>query len=147
MTAKELARKGAHVILTARDNQKGLQTVADIRAEIGSNAKIENYILDLSSMENVKNFTTTFLKTDLSIDILVLNAGIMIPPFTLTADDIESQFGVNYLSHFLLVQLLLPRLVESKARVVHVSSKAHETSYSNGISFDDINSEKAYNRV
>ena len=147
VSARELARKGAHVIVAARNSAKGLSAVDEIRQAVGKSASVEFLQLDLSSMQSVKDFSVNYLSKGLKTDILLLNAGIMIPPFELTADNIESQFGTNHIGHFLLFQLLLPNLKESKTRVVHVSSLAHKHTYSSGIDFANINNPQTYNRV
>ena len=174
VSARDLARKGCHgkrvvmfqwvcfyitlyrlnmfylcviVILAARSESKGRQAVKDILEDIGQHSKVEYMNLDLSSMNSVQKFSREYLAKELPTDILMLNAGIMVPPFELTEDGIESQFGTNHVGHFLLFNLLLPNLKNSKTRVVHVSSLAHTSSYSKGIDFENINNEAAYNRM
>ena len=78
------------------------------------------------------------------LDMLVLNAGVMMCPYSETADGLEMQFGTNHIGHFFLVQQLMPLLEESHARVVTVSSSAHEMPYSGGIQFDQLDNNKGY---
>jgi retinol dehydrogenase-12 len=124
VTATELARAGAHVILACRSAAKTEPVVADIRAETGSD-KVEFAALDLASLASVRTCAGDFLRRDLPLHILVNNAGLA-GQRGLTADGFELTFGVNHLGHFLLTRLLLERLEASApARVVTVSSKAH----------------------
>ena len=82
--------------------------------------------LDLASLNSVYNFCKQFMGKGLNIDYLINNAGVMaLPQYTETNDGYEKQFQVNHLSHFYLTHLLLPKLKESKARVISVSSTAH----------------------
>jgi NAD(P)-dependent dehydrogenase (short-subunit alcohol dehydrogenase family) len=104
-------------------------------------------VLDLSSLESILNFATQFTTQFATLDMLILNAGIMFSEFSLTSDGYESQWGTNHLGHFFLVERLLPLLISSHARVVTVSSSAHKMPYSNGIEFDQLQSDKNYNRV
>lgn len=78
------------------------------------------------------------------MDILVLNAGVMMCPYSETTDGVEMQFGTNHLGHFHLVQELMPALEESHARVVTVSSNAHEMGYPGGIKFNQLTNSDGY---
>jgi NAD(P)-dependent dehydrogenase (short-subunit alcohol dehydrogenase family) len=130
VTARELARKGAKVIVAARNDVKGNDAVKRIKAEIGDDTVggklIEFMKLDLSSFAEVKKFAKAFSHKNLNVDILILNAAIVTPQFVLSVDGLETQIATNSISNFLLVKLLLPIIVRSKARVVSVSSGAHE---------------------
>eukprot|EP01035_Chromulina_nebulosa_P017845 gene17845-23458_t len=135
ITARELANKGAYVIGTARDYKKSKVATESINSHIKSskyNGKVDFLELDLASFQSVKSFTIDLLKfiDNKPIDIVILNAGVMFPPFQLTVDNFELQIGTNHLGHFLLVKLLIDHLVQSKARIVHVSSLAHYFPYS-----------------
>jgi NAD(P)-dependent dehydrogenase (short-subunit alcohol dehydrogenase family) len=142
-TAKALAEKGGHVIMACRNVDKATKAKEKIEQEI-TDAKLEIMELDLSDFDSVRNFATSFNSKFKQLDILINNAGIMIPPYSKTKDGFESQFQVNYLSHFLLTGLLLDALRNSQSsRVVTLSSLAHK----NGdIHFDDLNFEKKYDR-
>lgn len=123
MTARELARVGARVILACRNLDKGNAAAA------GMTGEVEVRKLDLQSLASVREFADGIA----DLDVLINNAGIMAVPFALTADGFESQIGTNHLGHFALTNLLLPRISD---RVVTVSSLMHLTGY---ISIKDLN--------
>ncbi len=137
--ALELARHGAHVLLGARNRDKGEAALARLRQQApGTSAELA--LLDMASLHSVRSFVGAF---DRPLDVLINNAGVMaLPKRELTEDGFERQFGTNHLGHFALTGLLLPRLLETAApRVVTVSSLAHR----NGkIAFDDLQGEKNY---
>ena len=124
VTALELARRGAHVVLTARSRERG-QPVADaIRAATG-NARVEVHALELGNLRRVRESAAALLAAGRPIHVLINNAGLA-GQRGLTDDGFELQFGVNHLGPFLFTTLLLDRLRESgPARVVTVASKAH----------------------
>ncbi|KAL5487320.1 hypothetical protein EMCRGX_G019909 [Ephydatia muelleri] len=141
-TAVDLARRGARVILACRSEEKGEEAVVEVRARSG-NDKVVFRRLDLASLESVRQFASSILEEEPTIDILINNAGVMACPYAKTEDGFEMQFGVNHLAHFLLTNLLLDRLKEAPtARIVNVSSIAYRRA--KGINFDDLNSEKSY---
>lgn len=141
--AKVLAGKNARVIIGCRSTEKAKQAKKDILAEHG-NADVSIVKLDLGSLKSVKQAAAKVSK-EARLDILINNAGIMIPPYELTEDGFESQFGVNHLGPFALTGLLLNKLGETPgSRVVSTSSIAHKRGK---IYFDDINAEKKYNAV
>ena len=149
--AKEFARKGAHVTLACRNMEKARSAMDEIVAEIPG-ASVEIMALDLASLDSVRQFATAFNAKHDRLDILVNNAGIMMVPYSETAEGFESQFGVNHLAHFALTGLLLePLLATPGARVVTISSNAHERGrmdfedlgFQNGNSYDRS---VAYNR-
>jgi NAD(P)-dependent dehydrogenase (short-subunit alcohol dehydrogenase family) len=123
VTARELARAGAHVVLAVRDTSKGNDAAAGIRGEV------EVRRLDLQDLSSVGEFADGIS----GLDVLVNNAGVMAVPFALTKDGFESQIGTNHLGHFALTNLLLPKLTD---RVVTVSSMMHRMGY---ISLRDLN--------
>ncbi|MDT8911317.1 oxidoreductase [Amycolatopsis sp. PS_44_ISF1] len=130
VTARELAAKGARVVLAVRDPEKGRQAAATMTGEV------EVRQLDLADLASVRAFAEGCTEP---IDVLVNNAGIMIPPLRRTADGFESQFGTNHLGHFALTNRLLPRI---RRRIVTVSSIGHRAG---SIDFSDLNWErKAY---
>ncbi|CAF2992074.1 unnamed protein product [Rotaria sp. Silwood2] len=142
-TARALASTNAHVIITARDMNRGAQVVEDIKKTTKNN-QVEVMELDLTSLQSVRNFVNQFQARKLPINILICNAGIMACPYSKTVDGFESQFGVNHLAHFLLTTSLLPELKAGKpSRVIAVSSLANKRS---GIHWDDINWEKNYDK-
>lgn len=147
MTARELARKGAKVIVAARNAKKGEEAVERIKVELGDTPgarQIEFMSLDLSSFASVKLFADEFIQKDLALDMLILNAGVMAPAYGLTIDGFETQIGTNHFGHFLLVKCLTPLIKSSQARVVHVSSMLHAYSYPEGIRFDSFSSGEKY---
>lgn len=133
VTAAELAKRGAAVVLACRSQEKckvAQEAVAEAvrtAGRPGTAGTAECMSLDLSSFASVRSFVDAFAASHDRLDVLVNNAGIMIPPYTLTADGFESQFQVNHLSHYLLTRLLAPLLDKSPSpTVVNVSSLAGE---------------------
>jgi NAD(P)-dependent dehydrogenase (short-subunit alcohol dehydrogenase family) len=112
--ATALAAKGARVVLAVRNLDKGRAAAATMVGET------EVRRLDLASLESIRAFAGDW--GEQPIDLLINNAGIMIPPLTRTADGFELQFGTNHLGHFALTNMLLPRVT---GRVVTVASSAH----------------------
>jgi NAD(P)-dependent dehydrogenase (short-subunit alcohol dehydrogenase family) len=127
--AAALAHAGATVVLAVRDQAKGEAAAATITGTT------EVRPLDLASLDSVRAFAASW---EGGIDLLINNAGVMIPPLTRTADGFELQFGTNHLGHFALSNLLLPH-VAATGRVVTVSSDAHRAG---AIDFDDLNWER-----
>lgn len=141
--AKVLAGKGGRVIIGCRSMDKAAQARAQILADHPS-ADVDVVELDLASLASVKNAAEVVAKEP-RLDLLINNAGIMIPPYELTQDGFESQFGVNHLGPFALTGLLLHKLrATADARVVSTASIAHKRGR---IHFDDINAERGYNPV
>jgi NAD(P)-dependent dehydrogenase (short-subunit alcohol dehydrogenase family) len=142
VTARELARAGAAVVLACRDTGKGEQAAARIRDAVPG-AEIEVRELDLADLASVRAFAERLGAERDRIDLLINNAGVMAPPRRLTRDGFESQLGTNHLGHFALTGLLLGRLLAAAdPRVVTVSSGAHRFGK---IDFDDLQRERGYN--
>jgi NAD(P)-dependent dehydrogenase (short-subunit alcohol dehydrogenase family) len=144
VTARELARKGALVVLACRNLDKGRGALAEVeRAASGPAPELEE--LDLASLDSVRDFAERFKAKHDGLDLLINNAGVMAPPRRLTADGFELQLGTNHLGHFALTGLLLA-LMEGRedARVVTLSSNAHKTV--RGIAFDNLNGDRRYFR-
>jgi NAD(P)-dependent dehydrogenase (short-subunit alcohol dehydrogenase family) len=121
-TARELARKGAHVVMAVRDREKAAAARDSIAREIPG-ASLELVALDLGSLASVRAAADAILARHPVIDILVNNAGVMGIPYRETADGFEMQLGVNHLGPFALTALLAPVLLRSSgARVVSVTS-------------------------
>ena len=141
-TALALASKGAEVVLTGRNDKKGAEALARIRAAFPA-ARLSYETLDLGSLKSVAAFAARFAAAHDHLDVLVNNGGVMMPPTRqTTADGFELQFGTNYLSHFALTAQLLPLLTAAKApRVVNVASSAHNMGQ---INFDDLQGVKGY---
>jgi len=123
VTARELAGRGATIIMAVRTTSKGEAAARQMTGDI------EVRQLDLQDLSSVRAFADGVDK----VDVLINNAGIMAAPFALTADGFESQIGTNHLGHFALTNLLLPKLTD---RVVSVSSMAH---WPGRIDFEDLN--------
>jgi len=138
-TAKMLALKGANVVLACRNLEKGKTAIERILAEKPS-GKVTLEALDLSDLESVKTFAEWFAGAHDRLDLLIENAGVMIPPFSQTKQNFELQFGTNHLGHFALAARLFPLLAKTPAsRLVVVSSTAQNFGK---IDFDDLNWEK-----
>ncbi|MEV7191251.1 oxidoreductase [Streptomyces sp. NPDC093510] len=141
VTARELARRGARVILACRSEERGRAAVGRVLAEVPG-ARAEFAPLDLGELASVRQFADTY--DSARLDLLINNAGVMALPHRRTADGFETQFGVNHLGHFALTGLLLPRLLETPdARVVTVSSGLHALA---NIDIRDLNGERNYRR-
>jgi NAD(P)-dependent dehydrogenase (short-subunit alcohol dehydrogenase family) len=125
--ASALAAAGARLVLAVRNTDKGDAAASQM------SGTTEVRRLDLASLASVKEFAAGW---EGPIDILINNAGIMIPPKSRTADGFEMQFGTNHLGHFALTNLLLPHIT---GRVVTVASSAHRMGR---IDFDDLNWER-----
>lgn len=139
--ARELAKKEARVVLACRNESKGndaLQRIVDVHPA----ASVELMLLDLSSLASVARFAEAVAESFQHIDLLINNAGVMVPPFTQTEDDFELQLGTNHFGHFALTARLLSLFQDQPgARVVTISSIAHKTGR---IDFDNLDAEKGY---
>jgi NAD(P)-dependent dehydrogenase (short-subunit alcohol dehydrogenase family) len=139
-TARVLAGQGARVVIACRSEAKANDAIERI-LDLHKNAEVTYVALDLGNLASVEACAQR-LQTEDKIDVLVNNAGIMVPPYELTVDGFESQFGVNHLGPFALTGLLLEKLSEvPDSRVVNTSSIAHNAGK---IYFSDINAEKKY---
>ena len=122
ITALELARAGAQVVLACRNLGKGEAARRQIEASVPG-APVELEELDLSSLDSVRAFAERFRGGHDGLDLLINNAGVMAPPRQQTADGFELQFGTNHLGHFALTGLLIGCLEgRDDARVVTLSS-------------------------
>ena len=130
--ALRLGAAGTHVIVHGRNRRRGMEVVAAIESEGGS---ARFYAADLASLEQVRRFGEAILGDYGKLDLLINNAGIAFgTQRSVSEDGHELHFQVNYLSHFLLTRMLLPRLRESApSRIVNVSSGAQQA-----IDFDDV---------
>ena len=143
VTARELSRAGAAVVMACRNLDKGHAAIEQVRAAV-PDAQVQLDELDLASMESVRGFAERFKATHDGLDLLINNAGVMAPPRRRTADGFELQFGTNHLGHFLLTTQLLDAMEEREdARVVTLSSTAHKIGR---ISFDNLNGDRHYFR-
>ncbi|NXM95423.1 RDH12 dehydrogenase, partial [Sylvia borin] len=141
-TARDLAQRGK-VIIACRDIAKAEAAASEIRAETGNQQVIVKK-LDLADTKSIREFAENFLAEEKKLHVLINNAGVMLCPYSKTADGFEMHLGVNHLGHFLLTFLLLECLKQSApARIVNVSSLAH---HGGRIRFHDLHGEKSYNR-
>jgi NAD(P)-dependent dehydrogenase (short-subunit alcohol dehydrogenase family) len=139
-TARVLGSRGATVIMTARDMAKGEAAVEELRAD-QPDARFDLRELDLADLDSVREFAAGIDR----VDVLVNNAGVMMPPHTHTKQGYELQFGVNHLAHFALTVLLFNTLLRSEdSRVVTVSSGLH---HRGRIHFEDLHGNQNYNRT
>jgi len=137
--ARVLANKNATVVIAVRNLEKGNSAAEKIRRQ-NKKANVSVRLLDLANLTSVKDFAEEFKKEYSGLDLLINNAGVMIPPYSKTADGFELQFGTNHLGHFALTAELLALLVNTRgARIVNVSSSAHKAG---NIDFDDLTWEK-----
>lgn len=133
--ARVLAGKNAQVILAVRDLRKGDAAVERIVGQ-NRNANVRVIRLDLADLSSIENFAQTIRQEYKRLDLLINNAGVMVPPYSRTADGFELQFGTNHLGHFALTSRLFALLARTAgARVVNVSSSAHKIGK---IAFDDL---------
>lgn len=137
--ARVLANKNATIIIAVRNTEKGNIAAKKIRAQY-KNSDVYVMELDLASLDSVKSFAKLFKEKYNKLDLLINNAGVMIPPYSKTENGFELQFGTNHLSHFALTGLLIDLLKITKdSRIVNVSSAAHKYGT---IDFNDLNWEK-----
>lgn len=142
-TAKALAGKGCAVVLACRNLPKAEAAKVQILA-LHPQAQVECMALDLSSLRSVRAFAQAFSQNHSTLDLLINNAGIMMPPYALSEDGFESQLAANHLGHFALTGLLLPLLIATPgSRIVSLSSLAHKWS---PIQFDDLQFTKGYDK-
>lgn len=140
--AKALYEKGAHVILTGRDESR-LNEAASQIINNGQNGTCETALLDLANLAQIRTCALDIISKHPRLDLLINNAGIMIPPESKTYDGYELQFGVNFLGHFALTGHLYELLKQTPgSRIVTLSSGAHHSADS--IDFDNLKIEKSY---
>ncbi|XP_071581420.1 retinol dehydrogenase 12-like [Temnothorax nylanderi] len=152
-TARDLYARGARVILACRNMEKTNKAVEDIKNNPPSRmtkdeyknnvGELAIYFLDLRSFKSVRDCAKNLLTNEAAIHVLINNAGVIMSQYEKTEDGNETTLQVNYLGHFLLTLLLLPKMQSSSAscRIVNVSSIAHIFV---DIEFDDINLERSY---
>ncbi|HZU39326.1 MAG TPA: SDR family NAD(P)-dependent oxidoreductase, partial [Gemmataceae bacterium] len=141
VTAHELARMGARVLLVGRDRARTEAAITAIRTQTGSTA-VESFLADLSSQAQVRSLAEQVRQRHHRLDVLLNNAGGMWLERRLTVDGLEMTFAVNHLAYFLLTSLLLDVLKQNgPARIVNVASAAHRGAT---IDFDNLNGERGY---
>lgn len=140
-TALDLYKKGAKVYVACRSQEKALNAIERMKADGGTGELVYEH-LDLASLHSVKAFADKVIQAESSLDLLINNAGIMIPPPSKTEDGFEIQFGVNFVGHFALTGHLFALLEATKgSRVVTLSSIAHRGAV---IDFDNFRLGKDY---
>jgi NAD(P)-dependent dehydrogenase (short-subunit alcohol dehydrogenase family) len=143
VTAQELARAGAHVVLACRNAAKG-EAACEAIERSAPGAQVQLEVLDLAGLDSVRSFADRFHAAHDGLDLLINNAGVMAPPRRQTADGFELQFGTNHLGHFALTALLIGAMEgREDARVVTLSSGAH---HFGRIAFDNLGGDRHYFR-
>lgn len=141
VTARELAKMGATVVLICRSRDKGEAARQEIKAMSGNNA-VDLFLADLSSQQSIHQLVEQFKKKYTQLHVLLNNAGAMFPSRRESVDGIEMSLAVNHIAPFLLTNLLLDTLqLSAPARIVNVNSGAH---FSGKIAFGDLQSQKKY---
>ena len=141
-TALALFQVGANVTIACRDKGKAEKAIREMETRKGTGS-LEVGILDLASLNSVRQFAEKFIDQHKQLDLLINNAGVASPPASKTREGYELQFGVNFLGHFALTGLLYPVLESTPgSRVVTLSSNGYQNAV---IDFDNLKSEKDYN--
>ncbi|XP_020278535.1 retinol dehydrogenase 11-like [Pseudomyrmex gracilis] len=152
-TARDLYARGARVILACRNVKKANDAIQDIKNRPPSNinnkkyqdkvGELAIYCLDLSKLQSVRDCAKNLILNEAAIHILINNAAVATIPYEKTENGFEMTFQVNYLAHFLLTLLLLPKMIASSpgCRIVNVSSIIHGFF---DINFDDIYTGRNY---
>ncbi len=139
-TARELARRGAHVVLVGRNAERTAAAVEQVRQAGGM--AVDSFLADLSVQEQVRALAARFKEKYPRLDVLINNAGGIWRQRQLTADGLERTFAVNHIAYFLLTELLEDLLwASAPARVVNVSSRAHVGA---ALEFDNLQGERHY---
>ena len=120
-TTKALVAQGFKVLMVSRGEQKLLDAANQIR-QAHPEAEISEHVVDISNLDQVRNFAKSVGN---NVDLLMNNAGLMGPDFSLSIDGIESQMATNHVGHFLLTSELMENLENAQGRVVHLSSVVH----------------------
>jgi NAD(P)-dependent dehydrogenase (short-subunit alcohol dehydrogenase family) len=141
VTALELAKMGARVVMVCRDKERGAAAQQAIIAQTG-NTKVDLLLADLSSQQSIRQLANTIQQKYNRLDVLVNNAGAMFASRQVTVDGLEMTFALNHMNYFLLTNLLLDLLKASApSRIVNVSSEAHRGTQ---LDFADLQHEKSF---
>ena len=141
-TARVLASKGADLVLAVRNREKGEKAAARIMP-VNGHQPVSVMQLDLADLESVRRFAEEYAARFDRLDVLINNAGVMVPPYSVTKNGFELQFGTNHLGHFALTAHLLPLLTATPlSRVVITSSIAARNAR---IDFNNLDGSKGYN--
>lgn len=140
-TAAGLAELGATVVMVCRNRERGEAAMADIRKRSGSDS-VELLLANLASFESVRALANEFLGKHDAMHVLINNAGVVAVRRSVTVDGFETTLQVDYLSHFLLTNLLLGLLKRSApSRIINVSSASH---YGGHLNLEDLQMKKRY---
>lgn len=142
-STKELAAKGATVVMACRNLKKAEQAKAEVLQQV-PNAKLDIMKLDNASLDSVRAFAEAFKAKYDRLDILLNNAGLMAIPRRETADNFEMQLGVNHLAHFALTGLLLDVITKTPGARIHSTSSS--AAFNGKINFDDLMGKENYSR-
>ncbi|XP_054882023.1 dehydrogenase/reductase SDR family member on chromosome X-like isoform X2 [Poeciliopsis prolifica] len=144
-TARHLANLGMHVIIAGNEPEEGAAAVRKINEECNE-GEAEFVFVDLTSLKSVRQFVQKFRDRSLPLHVLINNAGTMLVPERRTEDGFEFHFCLNYLSHFLLTNMLLDLLKTSgrKGRCSRIINMASATHYVGEINLDDLNKRAVY---
>ena len=142
-TARAMARMGARVVITARDQGKADRAIVDLKSSTG-NDRVESVLVDFASMDSMKKGAADVHGRVGHVDVLVNNAGAIFTERQESKDGLELTFATNHIGYFLWTQLHLDLLQKAPAaRVVSVSSDAHKAAR-NGVAFDDLERRRGY---
>lgn len=143
VTALEMARMGAKVVMLCRNPEKGVAARDEI-VRLSANSDVELIVADLGERATLLRFVEVFNERHSRLDVLINNAGGIWRKYSETADGHETTFGVNHLGHFYLTHLLTPLLLDSApSRIVNVSSDFHR--FAREINFEDVMGKNNYN--
>lgn len=144
VTATEIAKMGAQVIIVCRNEQKAKAVQDDINALTGLN-NCDLFLCDFSSHASIRNFAKDFRQKYDKVDVLINNAGAVVGERQLNEDGFEMMFATNHLGYFLMTHYLLDLLKKSdQGRVVNVASLAHRFTK---MRWDDLQAEKSFNSL
>ncbi len=144
VTARELAKMGATVVMVARSRERGEQALAEVK-KASQNGNVELMLADLSSQQSTRALAAQFKASHDRLDVLVNNAGAVFGSRRESVDGLEMTFALNHMGYFLLTKLLLDMLQASApARIVNVSSNAHTVG---AVNFEDLQREKGYSAM
>ena len=141
ITARELARMGAHVVMVARDRRRGEAALAEVKAA-ANHAHVDLMLADLSSQASIRRLAADFKAKYAQLHVLINNAGAFFMKRQESVDGLELTLALNHLGYFLLTHLLLDRLTAAApARIINVASTAHTGA---DLDFDDLQNENSY---
>lgn len=144
VTALELARQGATVIVIGRNPEKSTATVSRIK-QITGNPRVQFMLADLSSQKDIHQLVKQFQNSYQRLDVLINNAGALFLKREESVDGIEMTFATNYLAPFLLTNLLIDNLkAGAPSRIINVSALLHKRAV---IDFDDLQNKKKYSAL